>query len=95
VLSSGCDLPDLPEGLIRVLSPAPSIVKGQQLIGLWDAGLAAPLETYLNKTQDYAFMGWARHCKARVVEIGQDVSNINTRSDLDAFKRREDPQSWP
>src|SRR3546814_12954636 len=35
VLSTGCDLPDLPAGPVECLSPAPAVIKGQPLLGLW------------------------------------------------------------
>lgn len=95
VLTAACDMPDIPPGLVERLGPAPSVVKGQQLVGLWPASLAAELEAHLDETGDYSVKAWMGRTGARQVEIGQVMSNINTSADLDAFTRRAGPRSSP
>src|SRR3546814_16987692 len=81
-------MPDIPPGLVERLGPAPSVVKGQQLVGLWPASLAAVLEAHLGETGDNSVKAWMGRTGARQVDIGEVMSNINTRADLDAFRRR-------
>src|SRR3546814_14623941 len=57
VLTAACDMPDIPPGLVERLGPAPSVVKGQQLVGLWPASLAAELEAHLDETGDHSEYG--------------------------------------
>src|SRR3546814_1010829 len=58
VLTAACDMPDIPPGLVERLGPAPSVVKGQQLVGLWPASLAAVLEAHLDETGDNSVKAW-------------------------------------
>jgi len=93
VLTSGCDLPDLPIDLAACLAPPPSLVKGQPLLGLWPSELSPLLDDYLAASDDLSMTGWRRHCSARIVEIGRAVANINTPGDLAMLRLREDLQS--
>lgn len=93
VLTSGCDLPDLPLDLIPSLSPAPATVRGQPLLGLWTSELSAALDHHLEMTDDLSIACWIRTAGARVIEIGRAVTNINTPGDLQRFTRSADPQS--
>src|SRR3546814_5754447 len=74
---------------------APSVVKGQQLVGLWPASLAAVLEAHLDETGDNSVKAWMGRTGARQVDIGEVMSNINTSADLDAFRRRAGLRSSP
>ncbi len=93
VLTAGCDLPDLPADLAGQLLPAPAVVKGQPLLGLWGNDLAPALDAYLAGADDLSMAAWIRETGARRVEIGRAVSNINTPGDLLVFKRKADPRS--
>src|SRR3546814_17222290 len=72
VLTAACDMPDIPPGLVERLGPAPSVVKGQQLVGLWPASLAAVLEAHLDETGDNSVKAWMGRTGARQVDIGED-----------------------
>lgn len=80
VLTSGCDLPDLPDDLRR-LAPGPVVARGQPLVGLWPVGLAAVLDDHLAASADRSLRGWVARCGAREVDLGP-VANINTVADL-------------
>ena len=85
VLTSGCDLPDIPTDLCARLWPGPAIVAGQPLLGLWPADLAAPLLDYLAATDRRAMHGWVRTSGARTVEVDRSIANINTHEDLTTY----------
>lgn len=88
VLTTGCDLPELPGDLVAALSPAPAVIKGQPLLGLWGSGLAPVLDQHLATTDDLSMAAWISAAGARRVDLGRALANINTRDDLDAFARR-------
>jgi molybdopterin-guanine dinucleotide biosynthesis protein A len=83
VLTSACDIPELPQYVVRRLSPAPAIAMGQPLLGLWPADLAPALSQQLaagmRRMQD-----WVAASTARPVDLGA-IANINTPADLAAF----------
>ncbi len=81
VLTSGCDLPDLPLDLGRRLGEAPAVAAGQPLLGLWPAGLAETLDAHLAAGGDRSLRGWAAACGAREIDLGS-FRNINFISDL-------------
>jgi molybdopterin-guanine dinucleotide biosynthesis protein A len=90
VLTSGCDLPDLPIDLRARLSPGPAVVIGQPLLGLWPAALADALLDHLRITDDRAMRGWIAASGARPVTIDGTIANINRVADLDALHVRRD-----
>lgn len=85
VLTSGCDLPDLPDGLSALLSPGPAVVQGQPLLGLWPAGLTEPLIAWLDGGGDRAMRSWIAQAGARRVPPSHCPHNINTPEDLARF----------
>ena len=94
VLTSGCDLPDLPLDLAEQLAPAPAIVAGQPLLGLWPAAMGDRLLEHLQTTPKRSMRGWIAAAGARPVELASPLANINTGDDLAALvRRREDPRS--
>ena len=80
VLTSGCDLPDLPRDLRARLGDAPAVACGQPLLGLWPVTLAARLDVQI-ATGDRSLHAWVRRSGAREVDLGP-VHNINTSDDL-------------
>jgi molybdopterin-guanine dinucleotide biosynthesis protein A len=84
VLTSGCDLPDLPLDLAERLSPGPAVVEGQPLLGLWPTELAAPLLVYLEQDGDRAMRSWIARSSARRVTLEGALANINTQAELAA-----------
>jgi len=97
VLTSGCDLPDLPENLATILGPAPAVVKGLPLLGLWQASLFDKLLHHLKETDDRSIRGWIAQSGAASIALPYALSNINTPEDLAALTdvRREDRRSSP
>jgi molybdopterin-guanine dinucleotide biosynthesis protein A len=88
VLTSGCDLPDLPGDLYERLRPGPAVVEGQPLLGLWPSNLAAPLAAWLEADGDRAMRSWIAHAVARQVALPTPPVNINTVEDLERFTGR-------
>ncbi len=84
VLTSGCDLPDLPRDLAKRLGEGPAFAVGQPLLGLWPAGLAARLDAHLATSTDRSLRTWVALSGAREVDLGT-FANINTPSDLARF----------
>ena len=83
VLTSGCDLPDLPLDLRARLGDAPAVAAGQPLLGLWPATLAEDLDRHLAAVGDRSLCGWVARTGAREVDLGT-FRNINTINDLSA-----------
>jgi molybdopterin-guanine dinucleotide biosynthesis protein A len=85
VLTSGCDLPDLPPDLADRLAPGPAVIAGQPLLGLWPASLAHELRDYLELDGDRAMRSWIAHTSARRVGLDRPLANINSPDDLVAY----------
>jgi molybdopterin-guanine dinucleotide biosynthesis protein A len=85
VLTSGCDLPNLPPDLADLLAPGPSVIAGQQLLGLWPSSLADALLHHLQTSDDRSMRGWMRAAAAREVQVAASIANINTPEDLARF----------
>lgn len=95
VLTSGCDLPDLPLDLARQLAPAPATAAGQPLLGLWPSTMASPLTDWLANGGDRAMRSWIERTGARRVTLRTDPVNINTRADLDRYSAGIRPTAGP
>jgi len=98
VLTSGCDLPDLPQDLLGRLSPSSAVLDGQPLVGLWAASLYPQLIAHLESDERRSMRGWIEKVGARLVEPPRALANINTPDELAAFRDsrlrpREDPRS--
>ncbi|WP_156678605.1 molybdenum cofactor guanylyltransferase [Sphingomonas profundi] len=92
VLTSGCDLPDLPLDLATLLAPAPAVIQGQPLLGLWRADQAGALLDWLDRSGDRAMRGWIAEAGARRVTPAAPPANINTQDELAAYLAgRADP----
>lgn len=91
VLTSGCDLPDLPADLAVQLGAAPAVVAGQPLLGLWPSTLADALLVHLARNEDRSMRGWIAATGARQVALESQIANINTREDLIRFAERTPP----
>jgi molybdopterin-guanine dinucleotide biosynthesis protein A len=85
ILSSGCDLPDLPSDLGERLVPGPAVIAGQPLLGLWPAALAGELRAYLEQNGDRAMRSWIARAGARRVDLDRPLANINTKEELTAW----------
>jgi molybdopterin-guanine dinucleotide biosynthesis protein A len=89
VLTSGCDLPDLPSDLAERLTPGPAVVAGQPLLGLWPAALAVDLRRYLEQDGDRAMRSWIARIGARRIAVDHPLANINTPEDLATYLARQ------
>lgn len=78
VLCAGCDTLPVPHDLAERLGPAPAVVEGHWLIGLWPVALAEPLDHWLKDQEDRSIRAWMRTCGARVVAVEGAFYNINT-----------------
>lgn len=88
VLSCGVDSADLPEELLRLLSPAPACLAGQPVIGLWPASALPALVAILKSDEKHSMYHFAEAIGARRVTLAADPANINTPADLAALERR-------
>jgi len=88
VLTSGCDLPDLPTDLLQRLLPAPAVVKGQPLLGLWPSALAPRLIGWLEADGDRAMRSWIAETGARRVVLPVEPTNINSVADWERYNAR-------
>ena len=88
VLSTGCDMPVLPDDLARALIGAgPAIVQGQHLIGYWPAHLADRLLDHLAQSDTRSIRGWIAEVQPRrVVPADGALPNINRPDDLAAWR---------
>lgn len=94
VLTSGCDLPDLPPDLAERLAPGPAVVAGQPLLGLWPAALAGELHEHLQRDGDRAMRSWIAQARARRIALDRPLANINTREELAAYLAAGDPSPF-
>ena len=85
VLTSGCDLPDLPTDLCHRLGTPPAVIAGQPLLGLWPVGLLPRLDAYLADTTDRSMRGWIGAIGARQVTLDRTIANVNRIEDLAAL----------
>jgi molybdenum cofactor guanylyltransferase len=86
VLSCGVDTPDLPDSLPRLLSPAPACLATQPVIGLWPVALIEIIEPLLlDASQKHSMYRFAELSGARLVEVKNPPTNINSQADLEAF----------
>lgn len=81
VLTSGCDLPELPLDLREMLGVGPAVVAGQPLLGLWPATLAGVLDLHLARSEDRSMRGWVALTGARQMDLGP-IRNVNRPGDL-------------
>jgi molybdopterin-guanine dinucleotide biosynthesis protein A len=81
VLTSGCDLPELPLDLREALGEAPAFALGQPLLALWPAALAGVLDLHLARSTDRSLRGWVALTGARAVDLGP-IRNVNRPGDL-------------
>lgn len=82
VLTAGCDILPVPDDLAATLSPGPSVIDGQPLLGLWPAALADALDAHLAGTDDRSMRGWLAASDARSVACDTPFHNLNTRADF-------------
>jgi molybdopterin-guanine dinucleotide biosynthesis protein A len=85
VLTSGCDLPGLPDGLVTMLSPADAVIADQPTIGLWRTDRADVLMDWLARTERRSIRAWVEQIGARRVAAAP-IANVNRPEDLAAIE---------
>ena len=86
VLTIGCDMPRLPEGLIEaLLRREPSYCEDAPVLGLWPSALGAHLMAHLSLGHDRSMRGWARAIGAIPIASPESIANVNTPADLAAL----------
>jgi len=84
VLTVGVDSVGLPDDLLAVLSPAPSCLLAQPVVGLWPTSAAGPLADLLFSSAKHSMRALAELVGAKAVRLASIPANINTPADLDA-----------
>jgi molybdenum cofactor guanylyltransferase len=82
VLSSGCDLLDIPHNLIKTLGLGPAIIDDQPLLGLWPVAVADTLTSWLMDKRNRSVYRFAAHIGACRVPLSFAVRNANRPQDL-------------
>lgn len=88
VLSTGCDIVNLPADIAdRLSGEGAAIVGALPVVGLWPVDLAEPLDTFLDEggRSLYAF---ADTIGARRITLPEPLLNINRPEDLERLRRR-------
>ena len=88
VLSCGVDSVNLPENLLELLSPAPTYLEDQPVVGLWPVGACAAIERILESDGRHSMLAFAEAVGARAVKTQSQSANINTPADLAAMEQR-------
>nr|WP_295659366.1 molybdenum cofactor guanylyltransferase [Polymorphobacter sp.] len=81
VLTSGCDLPELPLDLRDALGEGSAFVIGQPLLAVWPSALAGVLDLHLARSSDRSLRGWVALTGARGVDLGP-IWNVNRPTDI-------------
>lgn len=82
VLSSGCDMPDLPSNLAAQLSgEGAAHVADQPVVGLWPASLAPQCAAFL-LSGGRSLYGFGEHVGARLVTVSPPLRNVNSPRDI-------------
>ena len=86
VLTIGCDMPQLPDGLVEALLRAPpAFCADAPVLGHWPASLAPELAAALTGSGDRSVRRWARSIGALPVPAPSPLANVNTPADLAAL----------
>ncbi len=82
VLSSGCDIPNLPVTLAEALAGSgAAIVSEQPVVGIWPVELAEQADAFL-AGGGRSLYGFAESVGARQIKIEPPLMNVNTPEDL-------------
>lgn len=83
VVTIGCDMPRLPDGLLdALLRRAPAFCTDAPILGHWPAALARELIDKLHEAGDRSVRRWAQSIGALPVASPGPIANINTVADL-------------
>ena len=79
VLTIGCDMPWLPDGLLAALvAAAPAWCGDAPVLGCWPARLAVPLAAHLAAGGDRSVRRWGALAGGRAVPSPAPLPNLNT-----------------
>ncbi len=83
VLTTACDVPELPEALVlELLSASPAVAASLPVVGVWPTKLAERLAAYLDSGAPRAMRAWVDVSKANAVEWPAPIHNINRPEDM-------------
>jgi molybdopterin-guanine dinucleotide biosynthesis protein A len=82
VLSCALDSLGLPPDLRERLTPPPSYVRSQPVIGLWPTGSLEDAQAILSSGASASMRGFAERIGARAVKLPSEPANVNTPADL-------------
>jgi molybdopterin-guanine dinucleotide biosynthesis protein A len=85
VLTCGVDAVILPQNLLDLLTPAPAFLAEQPVIGLWPASAAGMIDALLQRKERHSMHRFAELLRARKVDAGLTIPNVNTPADLSAL----------
>ncbi|UIP07864.1 molybdenum cofactor guanylyltransferase [Erythrobacter sp. SDW2] len=82
VLSSGCDVPNLPADLAQQLAgDGAAHASEQPVVGLWPVALAPQCNAFL-QSGGRSLYGFGEHVGARLVAVSPPLRNVNAPEDL-------------
>jgi molybdopterin-guanine dinucleotide biosynthesis protein A len=87
ILTCGVDSVGLPDDLLQILSPPPSYLETQPIIGHWTSDVASIVEAILQSEGRHSMMALAQAAGARGVSGASAPANINTPADLAMVER--------
>lgn len=87
VLTCSVDALHLPEDLPALLSPAPSCLAGQPVIGLWPSAVSPVLDELLEGAGRHSMMRFAHAIGVRHIVLEREPDNVNTREDLERLRK--------
>ncbi len=82
VLSSGCDVPDLPLDLVKQLRRGPAIFADMPIVGLWPSSLAPTAAQWLANPANRSVYAFADYVGAKRIPLTTPLTNINRPEDL-------------
>lgn len=85
VLTIGCDMPRLPDGLIAaIVRRAPAFCADAPVLGHWPVALADDLLAWLRDSapRGPSVRGWAERIGALPIAAPAPIANVNTPADL-------------
>lgn len=86
VVSIGCDMPWVPDGLVEALVAArPAWCGDAPVLGCWPAALADRLRVHLEADGDRSVRRWGAMVGGVAIASPAPLPNLNTAADLQAF----------
>jgi molybdopterin-guanine dinucleotide biosynthesis protein A len=86
VMTIGCDMPSLPDGLLTALSRrASAYCPDAPVLGHWETALLRNLVTHIKTVPRRSVRGWAVAIGAIPIQAAAAIPNVNTPQDLDTL----------